>query len=367
MIERYGDSDALSRTISQHSQMSQMSQMDARTYKTYADNGALDYVMPRTNTTVSLAPLSPRDKPNDSQVLRWVVRRFWSKEHLSSQQQHPPQAQELLTVSQHLHNRASDERRGQRQQEMSETTVRPSQESQYHNFNGPDSPSFLGSPTAYLIGETPYVDPISHSMASRERFPSDVSTMPCSPPPFTAVSVDDLDAVVPWRVLEADEDDADMAEIAIDGVPQQWHRKSSDASHCRQNVSNKSSNNDSSWLELNEPESPSVVSQWLTRRGDSFESVRERVARSSKSIRRWRRNQQQGSSGDQDRQDTAMPTTADQYPDRRSRALSGAFSEPALEVVPESTLEDTPIDDRADKGLREREYSQEDNPFIRAF
>ncbi|ORZ08896.1 hypothetical protein BCR42DRAFT_495184 [Absidia repens] len=35
---------------------------------------------------------------------------------------------------------------------------------------------------------------------------------------------------------------------------------------------------------------PHVVSEWLTRRGDSFEGVREQMGRTSKSIRRWCRN-----------------------------------------------------------------------------
>ncbi|CAO3600693.1 unnamed protein product [Absidia cylindrospora] len=35
---------------------------------------------------------------------------------------------------------------------------------------------------------------------------------------------------------------------------------------------------------------PHAVSEWLTRRGDSFEGVREQVGRTSKSIRRWCRN-----------------------------------------------------------------------------
>ncbi|ORZ01487.1 hypothetical protein BCR43DRAFT_561710 [Syncephalastrum racemosum] len=364
MIERYGDGDALSRTVSHHSQMTQM---DARTFKTYADNGALDYAMPRTNTAASLAPLSPQDKPNNNQVLRWVVRKVWSKEQLSSPQRHPQQAHEFLSAIPDTYNRRSEERHDQlRQQQMSTATTRPSEEGRHHDYDRPGSLSFLGSPTAYLIGETPYSPSIPYNMPSRERFPSDVSSMPCSPPPFTAVSVDDLDAVVPWRVLEADEEDGDMTKVSVGDLLQQSQRNPGDGITCRNNDNTKS-NNDSSWLELNEPESPSVVSQWLTRRGDSFESVRERVARSSKSIRRWRRHHQQAGFGEQDRADPSIPTMADPYSDRRSRALSGSFSEPALEVVPESTLEDTPTVSRADQEPQECQHPPDDDPFIRAF
>lgn len=96
---------------------------------------------------------------------------------------------------------------------------------------------------------------------------SELTIQPIALPPI--VALDGLEEAVPWRVLEAT---TGHTSPRTDPVNREID----------------------SWLELNEPTSPSSrMSQWFTKRGDSFESVRECVARRSRSIRRWCSQQQQ--------------------------------------------------------------------------
>ncbi|KAI7850483.1 hypothetical protein BDC45DRAFT_518416 [Circinella umbellata] len=214
-------------------------------------------------------------------------------------------------------------------------------------------PTFLNSPTVYLIGEdTPYQRhdiikdyPSINSLHQQqeETNNNEYFTIP-------VFFKDQLDEAVPWRVLEASFDEQEEQ-------PNNNNNYNNQQQDPYQNGSSGSYSNTGmdSWLELSEPVSPSKMSQWLTKRGDSFEIVRERVVRSSKSIRRWCKHQQQFYQDDQhERMDdtihvTTTPPDNDGYittssaRQRDSRTLSGCqfdcYNNTFLQSVPESHLE----------------------------
>ncbi|KAI8384602.1 uncharacterized protein BYT42DRAFT_267360 [Radiomyces spectabilis] len=161
-------------------------------------------------------------------------------------------------------------------------------------------------------------------------------------PHFTIpICFEELDSAVPWRVLEVDEDEQDIGDSFLQP------KNSQDGTDPRKSLS--SSPRTDSWLELNDdpPTSPSRVSQWFHKRGDSFENVRERMARSSKSLRRWRQQQQQQQqqSHPSDLQEPGLASLSTGT--RQSRALSDSFDPTMLQAVPESPSEEESFNDTA--------------------
>lgn len=152
-------------------------------------------------------------------------------------------------------------------------------------FAGRLAPSGASDPTALALAITT-ADDDEKSYVEASGLPS-LSPLHC----------ENMSDVVPWQVIEVDQETRDRTAAGASQVD--------------------------SWLEIgqddDEPSTPGRMSQWLAKRSDSFDSVRDRVTRSSKSLRRWRRQEQQ--------QQQQPDSTA-----RWSRALS-------LTAVPESSQE----------------------------
>ncbi|KAI9496560.1 hypothetical protein BDB00DRAFT_926759 [Zychaea mexicana] len=335
LIRRYGDTQTdLHRSSSHRS-------IDKRSYKIYADHGALDFVMPRDTTCASLAPLAKEQpqKTSNNRCMRWLVKRFCKPAAGPDADAGASGAgcsslPTCVTITE-IH-----------------TEKTPSSE---------NLPTFLNSPTAYLIGEDIRRDFIGNPTAAaaaatpssstalsstttvnaagspprrqREQQENNSTTGCFSVPVFLE---DQLDEAVPWRVLEAtDEQYYSQHDQQQQQQQQQYQQQQQPRGSCSNGTY--SDREVDSWLELSEPISPSRMSQWLNKRGDSFELVRERVARSSKSIRRWCRQQQQLHQDDQ-LDKVEEPDLLDTS--RWSRTLSGSyFDHTLLQSVPESHLE----------------------------
>ncbi|KAG0171733.1 hypothetical protein DFQ30_000489 [Apophysomyces sp. BC1015] len=293
LIQRYGDGN-VSEKDEPLTPSPSLQSMDARSYKIYADHGALDFVHPQNRN--SMIPLASSTDARPNRYMRWIVTRLWPCPARQEEEQ-----QHIQSPSQ---------------------TGQPQLQDHYLRVPGVVDPPKLtlhDPPTGEnkKNGGRPegLFDPLPVIIPERDSFPS-------SPPPAFTIPIcfEELDEVVPWRVLEADEDEEDiLTQSTLTG------RKR--GSHASERVD--------SWLELNEPASPSRVSQWFNKRSGSFESVREQLARSSKSLRRWRRQQE-----DQERS-----SLDDQ---RKSRIVSGLF-DPTLQAVPECTQEDDESAQRANR------------------
>ncbi|KAI9246227.1 hypothetical protein BDA99DRAFT_543324 [Phascolomyces articulosus] len=367
LIRRYGDSSSdLHRSSSHRS-------FDKRSYKIYADHGALDFVMPRDTTCASLAPLA-KDQPSqkkssNNKCMKWIVNRFWKQSEYNNSCKNqgmivipsmPGSA--YTTTATDLHTNSS-----------SEKTAAGGGTTTSSSSSSDNLPTFLNSPTAYLIGEEaggmtqyqrhdiikdyPPITNVSppyygHSYLSSHQDQQQQQENNSNGGAFTipVFMEDQLDEAVPWRVLEA----------SLDEQQNQLPHEQQELHHSQQqqqrpgsysNTTRHSSTEMDSWLELSEPVSPSRMSQWLTKRGDSFEMVRERVARSSKSIRRWCRHQQQLYQEDQhekmqqeDHYPTITTTNTSLEMDRQQKTLSGSYMDhhnnnTLLQSVPESHLE----------------------------
>lgn len=373
LIKRYQHDPNIHRSISTQSTTSD------RTWEVYADNSVLDFNLPHTITSASLAPLAQQKTQQDAsnKYLRWIVNHLW-----------PVRQHQSRSPSSDLPHTAIQVEKAYPQRPAPAATK--ADDMKQNATYTSSIPTLLHSPTAYLIGASEsdtMVDDrdilkdivLEQPLRSRSNHPS---SSILSAPIFLE---DQLDEAVPWRVLEATSDD-DMAkptgssssntsqhQAQQPAPPLTCATATTAASH---SVSLQSDHEVDSWLELNDdPPSPSSrMSQWFTRRGDSFEIVRERVARSSKSIRRWCRQQQQlqqsntattieergdyyhssscevltnnenssrlsSSSSTEQQQQRGGGSSLDL---RWSRTLSGSFFDPtALQAVPEETADTT--------------------------
>ncbi|KAG2222288.1 hypothetical protein INT45_006967 [Circinella minor] len=363
LIRRYGDTPSdLHRSNSHQS-------FDKRSCKIYADHGALDFVMPRNTTCASLAPLAKDQQQQDSQktsnnrFMRWFVNRVFkpSSSTTNINNSIPIPSSIPNSSSGHIPSSSSTEMHNNNNNNIITSS---SEKTGNTPFSSSDElPTFLNSPTVYLIGEdTPYQrqdiikDYPSINSLHQQQEETDNNEYFTIPVFFK----DQLDEAVPWRVLEAsfDEQEEQPNNNNDNNQQQDPYQQCSLGSHSNTGMD--------SWLELSEPVSPSKMSQWLTKRGDSFEIVRERVVRSSKSIRRWCKHQQQFYQDDQhEKMDdiihaTTTPPDNDSYittittsssavattgttRQRDSRTLSGChfdyYNNTFLQSVPESHLE----------------------------
>lgn len=379
LIKRYQHDPNIHRSISTQSTTSE------RTWEIYADNGVLDFNLPHTITSASLAPLAQQKTQQDAsnKYLKWIVNHLWPvRQHQNQSPSSDLPAHTAIQVEKAPPQRPA--RAATKADDMKQNASYSS-----------SIPTLLHSPTAYLIGasesdtmvdDRDILKDIVLEQPLRSRSTNHPSSSILSAPIFLE---DQLDEAVPWRVLEATGGDDDMIK------PTTGSSSSNTSQHQTQqptpltcatattvgshSLSLPSDHEVDSWLELNDdPPSPSSrMSQWFTRRGDSFEIVRERVARSSKSIRRWCRQQQQL----QQQSNTTTTTTIEERGDyyyssscevltttnenpsrlsssssteqqqrggggsldlRWSRTLSGSFFDPtALQAVPEETADTT--------------------------
>lgn len=154
-------------------------------------------------------------------------------------------------------------------------------------------------PTSLELEEADFVDMFARPSPSlhvdTESLTTTATTLR-SPPPICYAMED----AVPWRVLEAEEaeEDVDSPTVPSSTPPPPLPRSSSnyrkeswlsldddikddDRLHLPLSSSSLSSSISST------SGSPAAVSEWLTRRGDSLDGMREHMGRTSKSIRRW--------------------------------------------------------------------------------
>lgn len=371
LIKRYQHDPNIHRSISTQSTTSD------RTWEVYADNSVLDFNLPHTITSASLAPLAQQKTQQDAsnKYLRWIVNHLW-----------PVRQHQSRSPSSDLPHTAIQVEKAYPQRPAPAATKADDMKQNATNYSS-SIPTLLHSPTAYLIGASEsdtMVDDrdilkdivLEQPLRSRSNHPS---SSILSAPIFLE---DQLDEAVPWRVLEATGDDDMTKPTGSSSSNTSQHQTQEPAppltcATASQSLSLQSDHEVDSWLELNDdPPSPSSrMSQWFTRRGDSFEIVRERVARSSKSIRRWCRQQQQlqqsntattiEERGDYYYSSSCEVLTNNENPSRLSssssteqqqqqrggggsldlrwsRTLSGSFFDPtALQAVPEETADTT--------------------------
>lgn len=364
LIKRYQHDPHMHNSYSTHSTTSE------RTWEVYAGNGVLDLNLPHTITSASLAPLAQQktQQRTSNKYIGWIVNHFWP-------------------VRKH-HNQSSSSNLPHTSIQIEKTSPQPpppaATKGDDMNPNASYSsslPTLLHSPTAYLIGasesdtmvdDRDILKDIVLEQPLRSRSSNHPSSSILSAPIFLE---DQLDEAVPWRVLEATAGDDDIMRTSITSQHHPTCVTTTNAATMSHSLSLPSDHEVDSWLELNDdPPSPSSrMSQWFTRRGDSFEIVRERMARSSKSIRRWCRQQQQlqqsntttleeqgeyssascevlSSSNDNPSRLSSSSSTDQQQQQQRggggsldlrwSRTLSGSFFDPtALQAVPEETAD----------------------------
>jgi hypothetical protein len=157
-------------------------------------------------------------------------------------------------------------------------------------------------PTSLELEDADFVDMFAQPSPSLHVDTASLTTTAVtlrSPPPICYA----MEEAVPWRVLEAEEveEDADSLTVPSSSPPPLLPRSSSMTSNYRKE----------SWLSLDDDikdddrlqqplsssslsssisstsASPAAVSEWLTRRSDSLDGMREHMGRTSKSIRRW--------------------------------------------------------------------------------
>ncbi|KAI7886117.1 hypothetical protein K492DRAFT_190340 [Lichtheimia hyalospora FSU 10163] len=361
LIKRYQHDPHIHRSFSTQSTTSE------RTWEIYANNGVLDFNLPHAITSTSLAPLAQQKTQQgaSNKYLEWIVNHLWPVRMHHNQ----------TTLSNISHTSIQVEKASPQPPAPAATKA----DNMKQNASYASSiPTLLHSPTAYLIGasesdtmvdDRDMLKDIVLEQPLRSRSTHHPSSSILSAPIFLE---DQLDEAVPWRVLEATGDDDMIRNSSTSQHPTQHPTCGTVTTVTSHSIS--SDQEVDSWLELNDgPPSPSSrMSQWFTRRGDSFEIVRERVARSSKSIRRWCRQQQQlqqssctttmeeqedysssscevltsndnpsrlSSSSSTDQQQQRSGGSLDL---RWSRTLSGSFFDPtALQAVPEESADIT--------------------------
>ncbi|KAI8332272.1 hypothetical protein BC941DRAFT_455731 [Chlamydoabsidia padenii] len=154
----------------------------------------------------------------------------------------------------------------------------------------PPPPQFTpGNPTSLEVDESDFVDIFVKPQVDTSSNNNNSSTPGVLSPTTICYEMEDA---VPWRVLEADDTDEPTlprtSSVSSHRKEESWlslyDEDTKEEDDPRINTLHLSSSFSSS------SSSPTVMSEWLTRRGDSFDGMREQVGRTSRSIRRWCRN-----------------------------------------------------------------------------